>query len=62
MTVVGLRTYACACVILVDQPLSVRCFILVILDYYFYPGFQFLEFWNSAIVAFSNSQKLVGHT
>ena len=48
MTVVGHRTYAYACVVHVNQPLSVRCFILVI------PGFSIPTF-NFCILAFSNT-------
>ena len=45
MTVVGHPTYAYkyACVIRMNQPLSVRCFILVI------PGFSFPAFRQSGI-------------
>ena len=48
MTVVGHCTYAYACVIHVNQPLSVRCFILVI------SGFSIPAF-NFGIPAFSNT-------
>ena len=41
MTVVGHRTYAYACVVGVNQPLSARCFILVI------PGLSIPPFRHS---------------
>ena len=48
MTVVGhCTTVAYACVVRVNQPLSVRCFILV------NPGFSIPAF-NSGILTFSN--------
>ena len=52
MTVVGHDTYAYACVVRVNQPLSVQCFILVI------PGFSIsgFNFRNSGILAFSNTR------
>ena len=47
----GHRTYAYACVVHVNQPLSVQCFILVILGFSI-PAFNF---WYSGIPAFSNT-------
>ena len=44
----GHRTSASACVVRVNQPLSVRCFILVI------PGFS-IRACNSGILTFSNT-------
>ena len=62
MTVVGHHTYAYAyayayaCVIRVNQPLLVQCFILVILGFSI-PAFNFgiLAFWHSGILAFSDT-------
>ena len=60
VTDVGHCTYAYACVVRVNQPLLVQCFILVI------PGFSipafilrhFTAFWRSGILAFSNTHIL----
>ena len=53
MTVVGHCTYAYACVVRVNRPLSVRCFILFILGFSI-PAFNFQHF---GILAFSNTHQ-----